>query len=491
MILSARKGAKTGSFVVKVDASVLHQLAELGAPSGASAPAARTNGIRPSHAPRPSRPESQLTPREMQDLLRGGWTLEEVAVEAGVDVDWVSRFASPVLAEMHLILEQARGLIFTKPRVGPSALALAPSVRRNVAERGVRFTDEDFDSAWRAYQVDDVTWIIAFDYVSRGRTQTAEWLLDLDEDELISHNRLGTQLGYVQSARRRVDTTPPPKPKPKAAAKRAVRAPAEPAAAPKVVEPAARPRAARPAPAKKKAAAATKKKKPAKPRAEVSTRSGEDRQVDDRAIAPRTDPYRAELERRLAAEAAARAQRERAREPAPAPSPTPPPARELARDLEPVAIIGPTVRTLARRRPVPASPAPPAPQAAPDPVPSRAEEPAPSRPRRQLVPAHTPVPEVEVEHDDLPDFQWQPQSGRHGPLPRPEPVPVPEEVKARATATLGTAEGDDDVDASRWFPPPRVPAAPTFKGAQTAGDTAPTSAAAAPRRRRSEPLRGR
>src|SRR4051812_38046381 len=84
LILSTRKGAKSGKYVVAVDSSTLDRLS---APSTsqqpAAAPAPRSNGRRPQSEPRPAPSESLLTPREMQELLRGGWSLEEVAAEAG------------------------------------------------------------------------------------------------------------------------------------------------------------------------------------------------------------------------------------------------------------------------------------------------------------------------------------------------------------------------------------------------------------------------
>jgi hypothetical protein len=91
--------------------------------------------------------------------------------------------------------------------------------------------------------------------------------------------------------------------------------------------------------------------------------------------------------------------------------------------------------------------------------------------------------------DDLPDLAWSP-GGKHGPLPAPEPVAVPEVVRERVASPLGTAE-DVELGAETWFPPAR----PVFKGAQAAGrgPATPASSAgdAAPRRRRTEPLRGR
>src|SRR5438067_1012604 len=70
---------------------------------------------------RPGRPESALTPREIQARLRTGRTIDEVAREAGVTADWVERFARPILAEQAQIVEVARAMTFSKPRLGPSA----------------------------------------------------------------------------------------------------------------------------------------------------------------------------------------------------------------------------------------------------------------------------------------------------------------------------------------------------------------------------------
>jgi len=484
LILSTRKGAKSGSFVVKVDAAQLRELTEAAKPKPA---AARTNGIRPSSAPRATRPESTLAPREMQALLREGWTIEEVAVEAGVDVDWVSRFASPVLAEMRLVLDQARECVFEKPRVGVSALPLAAAVRRNIAEKGVRLTDEDFESGWRAHQLDELTWVVGFDYVSRGRTQHAEWTLDLETGELAHHNRLGSQLAYVQSARRKVETAPPPKPKPKAAAKKAVRLPAPPPERPvkalTTTPPArrARTRAAATPPPKKRATAGTAK--PAKPRPSTPEpflhRSAPPGDADPRKNESSGDAYRDALRRRDADIKPA------TREPsvdavvAPAPRPAPVPVREQPEPefepLRPVAIIGPTVRTLARRAPRRAAALTPAP--APPPPPRR--EPA---PRREPPPPATddtgPTP-VLASAEALPDLRWAPR-GNHGPLPAPDPVPVPETIREKVAAPLGTVEEPEDLPAETWFPK-----GPTFKGAHAAAPPV------TPRRRRSEPLRGR
>ena len=196
LILSTRKGAKTGRYVVPLDGKLLRQLAD--------ADRRRDGDQAEDHragSPRLVRPESSLTPREMQDRIRGGWSIDEVAAEAGVDRDWVRRFASPVLAEVGRIVELAQRCVYDKPRFGPSSQPLGPSVRRNIIERGVLAVDDELDDAWSAYQLDDESWVVRFAYTSRGRPQEAEWLFHAGDEELTSRNRLASQLGWVRRGR--------------------------------------------------------------------------------------------------------------------------------------------------------------------------------------------------------------------------------------------------------------------------------------------------
>src|SRR3954468_10130732 len=125
LIFSTRKGAKSGNFVVPVDARLLKQIADLEKQRDGSASKGDEHRLA---SPRLVRPESALTPREMQDRIRSGWTLDEGAAEAGVDLDWVRRFAAPVLAEVRQVIERARDAVYDKPRFGLSSLPLGPAV---------------------------------------------------------------------------------------------------------------------------------------------------------------------------------------------------------------------------------------------------------------------------------------------------------------------------------------------------------------------------
>lgn len=500
LILSTRKGAKSGSFVVKVDAEVLQRLFDAHK-AQVPAPAQKSNGAaRSSSGPRTTRPNSNLSPREMQELMRNGWTIEEIAEEAGVDVDWVSRFAAPVRAEMRLILDQARECVFDKGRLGLSALPLAQSVRRNVSDRGVRFTDDEFDEGWRAFQLEGGVWMIEFRFRGRGKQQIAEWSYDADEATLTATNRLAGILGHVPSKRKRAATdggTSGGKKPAKRATKKKAATTKKKAGTKKV--------AAKKVGTKKvatKTTAATKKAAVRRSTPALTTRMvtaqvrprSLPQHVEPTAAPPTTaapaaarDPWREELRRREAARPAARATA----------SPTPAPARPAPRpapEPEPVvAVVGPSVRMFTRTAPKPSP---------------RREPPARTVPQQ--------APEDAPDDDDLPDLTWGLAPEKKGPLPAPAPVPVPEEIREKVAEPLGTfaieddrkddddvvevavvveepaptplpaaAEDEPELPAATWFPPARPapkPQRPVFKGA---------TAAAAPRPRRREPLRGR
>lgn len=206
LILSARRGSKSGGFVVPLDDHLLEVVAEAlkmrRTAAGEEGESALERALAAESAPA-IRQESWLKPREIQARLRAGRTIEAVAAEAGVDEEWVERFAAPVFAERSQIIRRARDATFSTARKGESSEPLGVSVRWNVADRGVRLTDDEFDARWGAYQLQDELWVVRFEFVSRGRQQAAEWTFDASEATLASRNRLASDLGLLDAARRR------------------------------------------------------------------------------------------------------------------------------------------------------------------------------------------------------------------------------------------------------------------------------------------------
>jgi hypothetical protein len=202
LIFSARKGAKSGGFVLPLDERLLETIADAVRRRVAEGDDLEVPVELLEPAPPPRR-QSQLSPREIQDRLRAGRSLEAIAAEAGVGEEWVARFAAPVEAERSQIVGRARALVYTKPRRGDSAETLGTSVRWNLADRGVRLTNDEFDDRWSAYQIADHAWMVTFSFVSRKRDQEAEWEVDLATGDLVSRNRLASDLGYVEPGGRR------------------------------------------------------------------------------------------------------------------------------------------------------------------------------------------------------------------------------------------------------------------------------------------------
>jgi hypothetical protein len=261
LILSARRGTKTGGWTVLVDAELEEAVAELLKERGADAES------------RIPRAESQLSVREMQQRLRAGQSIRQVARAAGVHEEWVERFAIPIEAEQQQVVRRALELTFTKNRGGgTSTQNLGMSVWWNLIDRSVTLPDDGWDTGWSAFLMRDNVWVVRFSYEARKRSFEAEWEVDLKGRTITSRNRLGTDLAFIEPGRRRRPGAPPPiagglltRPAPLV-----IETP-EPEPEPVVevaVAPAKRKKAAaKKSPAKKKAAtkkAAAKKKVPAK-----------------------------------------------------------------------------------------------------------------------------------------------------------------------------------------------------------------------------------
>jgi hypothetical protein len=205
LIFSARKGAKSGGYLVLLDDKLRATVEDALRLRNGQLPdgEAGDGPAESSGRPRRPRPESTLSPREIQARLRSGSTIAEVAREAGVGEDWVSRFAVPIQAEQAQVVGRARRLVFVKSRLGESALPLGTAVRWNLADKGLLLFDDDYEAAWSAYNLQGASWVVRFEYTSRQKRQVAEWEVDLREGELFARNRMASELGYLDPARRR------------------------------------------------------------------------------------------------------------------------------------------------------------------------------------------------------------------------------------------------------------------------------------------------
>ena len=209
LILAAKRGTSTESFLLALDDELLTNVARARQHAGVadSVPEAVTEGESVSGPSKAGSAgghrsgRSSLTPREIQARLRAGQTVGEVAIEAGVGPDWIDRFAAPVLAEQEAVMARALGARLHTPRRGPSDRTLEASVQRNLADRGVSLSADELRSGWSVGYLLDSEWLVRFSFVSKNRPSIAEWVYDTSSGALSSRNRLATELGFVDPAR--------------------------------------------------------------------------------------------------------------------------------------------------------------------------------------------------------------------------------------------------------------------------------------------------
>ena len=117
--------------------------------------------------------ESSLSPRDIQARIRKGESPDEVAAAAGVPVEQIIGFATPVLAEREYMCEQARKTPIRRKHVGGAGVLLGALVDENVAAGGASPDDVHWDS-WRR---EDGRWTVV---VSPGDAdQPATFLFDV------------------------------------------------------------------------------------------------------------------------------------------------------------------------------------------------------------------------------------------------------------------------------------------------------------------------
>ncbi|OHR21354.1 DNA-binding protein [Corynebacterium sp. HMSC061H03] len=158
-------------------------------------------------APKPvlEEPRVVLSPREIQDRIRGGQTVEELIEYSGMQPRKIESFAYPVLAERARIAELGKQ---SKPRRidGPAKLSLWEILATAFAARG----QELADASWDAYRDPSGQWIVTVTWNVGHTTNVAEWSYQAEglSALTIARNELAAELIDPDFARRNRDLAP-------------------------------------------------------------------------------------------------------------------------------------------------------------------------------------------------------------------------------------------------------------------------------------------
>jgi len=206
VVFTQRKGGKTPSFWVPIDAEFLRAIDKLQkARKAPKATKAKGKGPAQNEPPRRdgkvvlppvgrSQARTGLPASEIQQMLREGKTIKTVAAAAKTDLTWIERLAEPVMSERQGVVRLAQRAYMSRARLGAAGLQLSEAVEHNLEERGT--TPEAVGAVWDARVNRSGVWRVSMRFSHRGRRQAAEWEFKKGSRSITPRNRLGTQLGW-------------------------------------------------------------------------------------------------------------------------------------------------------------------------------------------------------------------------------------------------------------------------------------------------------
>lgn len=120
--------------------------------------------------PAPSPARQQISPREIQSLLRAGATPEEIATSHACDIEMVRSFESPIQAEKEYALQRAQNKRIGSVADGPK---MGELVIDRLAARGV----DPSTLEWSASREGVGPWQICLTFIQSASEHSANWLL--------------------------------------------------------------------------------------------------------------------------------------------------------------------------------------------------------------------------------------------------------------------------------------------------------------------------
>jgi Protein of unknown function (DUF3071) len=126
----------------------------------------------------PPATEPRISPREIQVRIRAGEQPAVLAEACGAGLDWVLRFAGPVLSERARVAAESRR---AKARRRSDTLdegqlvVFGEAVDARFAAHGI----DPVDVRWDAYRREDGQWAVTAHWIGGEREHTAEWVFQL------------------------------------------------------------------------------------------------------------------------------------------------------------------------------------------------------------------------------------------------------------------------------------------------------------------------
>lgn len=134
-------------------------------------------------------PRATASPREIQTHIRSGLTAAEVAELLGIEIDEVTRFEGPVLAEREHVISQALAVpVLIGSEVEPDAQpTFGTAIRNKLADL------QASTERWASWK-EETGWIVKLEFTANDVAHDARWSFDARHSALSPMNADATQL---------------------------------------------------------------------------------------------------------------------------------------------------------------------------------------------------------------------------------------------------------------------------------------------------------
>lgn len=129
-----------------------------------------------------------VSPREIQDAVREGSTIDEIVSSSGADFEYVAKFAAPVLDELQHMVETA---LSVRIEIGADRFneAQFQEFGEFVKNRSRAYGDSEI--TWTAFRESPLTWLITARFSNDG---VATWMFDPRKFTLSPENELAVAI---------------------------------------------------------------------------------------------------------------------------------------------------------------------------------------------------------------------------------------------------------------------------------------------------------
>ena len=139
----------------------------------------RPTASTPSPSTAPPSNEPRISPREIQIRIRAGEEPSALAEACGAGLDWVLRFAGPVLSERARVADEARRAKARRRSADAlddgQLVVFGEAVDARFAAHGI----DPADVRWDAHRREDGQWVITARWIGGQSEHAAEWIFQL------------------------------------------------------------------------------------------------------------------------------------------------------------------------------------------------------------------------------------------------------------------------------------------------------------------------